>query len=506
MAAPPFTPAPGDPAASAYDDLTNAAFLTITRKGFAYRAVFGGFLILIFGAAYLLPFGSTENDFAILLCAGLLTLVNGPYYLFMRRSPERVLRYRWVGLLVDLVAITAMIYFLGAMHAIYAFPFYAIIIFYSAVTHRHPWHYIVATFASLSLAIMYLATKGGLVRFAPSVMALNLDPTQEAVVVGSFIIFFFFTAAVAGLLSESLFHRSRALAAASAVIEAANRELETKIAARTREIEAQNVLLQRQNERIAEANRLKTEYLFNINHELRTPLTSILGYGRMLLTYALEPSRQREFIENILRQADALNGFVSTLNQIEEIEAGVTLMRRSRTQMNDLVEDALMTLRPRFEERGLELGRGYADGSDLAIEVDTEKIRQVLLNIMDNALKHTPRGGRIEISIEKQEAELQVGVHDTGPGIHPEYLDHVFERFKQIEALDGGNHGGLGIGLSLVRSIVDLHGGRTWSESPGRLTDSSQIRGASFYFTIPLRVPAEASRSGPPSEPPHAGA
>ncbi|MFQ5457928.1 MAG: sensor histidine kinase, partial [Myxococcota bacterium] len=203
----------------------------------------------------------------------------------------------------------------------------------------------------------------------------------------------------------------------------------------------------------------------------------------------LDEKRQREFTENILRQADTLNHFVSALNQIEEIESGVMMLRRSPIQMRDLLEEALVTVRPRFEERGLDLERRFDDGADLPVQVDPEKIRQVLVNILDNALKLTPRGGRIRVSIERKAEVLEVGVHDTGPGILPEYLEHVFERFKQVDAASG-NHGGLGIGLSLVKSIVELHGGRAWAESPGRLSreGATEAPGTSLYFTIPLKT------------------
>jgi hypothetical protein len=316
---------------------------------------------------------------------------------------------------------------------------------------------------------------------------------QQVVVVASASLFFFFTAFLSGMLSDSLLARTRDLAEANAMIEAQNIKLESRIADRTREIAAQNVLLQRQNERIVEANRLKTEYLLNINHELRTPLTSILGYGRMLLDRQIEPERQREFVKSMVAQANVLNSFVSSLNQIEDIESGVTMLQRSQVRLSDLVDEAIITLRPRFEERGLKIPPCLSDGPDLAASVDPEKIRQVLLNLLENALRVTPRGGRIAISIERSEDQLRVGVHDNGPGIHAEYLECVFERFKQLDESYSRLRGGLGLGLSLVRSIVELHGGKSWAESPGRLSQDAEEgnRGASFYFTIPVKAPAE---------------
>jgi signal transduction histidine kinase len=214
----------------------------------------------------------------------------------------------------------------------------------------------------------------------------------------------------------------------------------------------------------------------------------------MLLSYDLEPEKRREFTENILSQAGTINQFIDSLNQIEEIEAGITLLERSEVKLTDLLEETLVTLRPRFEQRDLEVARNLDPESNLSVSVDPEKIRQVFLNYLENAARITPRGGRIEIGIERKNDELQVGVHDTGPGIHPEYLNLVFERFQQLGSADPRQRGGLGLGLALVRSIVEMHGGRAWAESPGRLERKAAEgnRGASFYFTLPLVDPGSA--------------
>lgn len=478
--------------ANPFLDVSTEESLQLLRRGFAYRAAFGFFLFLAFGIAYFIPVGSPENHLPQLLCALLITIVNVPYYFVLKRAPDRILRYHWVGPIIDLTAITAIIYFLGGMDAVYAFPFYAIVILYSAVTHRRPWHFIVAGLSSLLLLGLFLTQSAGLLPLVSNLMDLRLTVEQQGIVLIAFIAFFFATAIIASFLSEALFERTRALARVNALVEESNRALESRIAERTREIAAQNTLLQQQNVQIAEANRLKTEYLININHELRTPLTSILGYGRMLLSYELDKKKQREFVESILRQADVLNHFVSTLNRIEEIESGVMLLRRAPVQMPNLVEEALVTMRPRIEERDLHVERLFEEGVDLPVRVDSEKMSQVLLNFLDNALKLTPREGKIEISIERKGDALEVGIHDSGPGILPEYLEHVFERFKQVEPALSQNHGGLGIGLSLVKSIVALHGGKTWAESPGRLSGEG-TPGTSFYFTIPLKTPKETA-------------
>lgn len=474
--------------ANPFLDVSTEESLRLLRRGFGYRAAFGFFLFLAFGIAYLIPIGTPENDLPQLLCALLITAVNVPYYFVLKSAPERILRYHWVGPIIDLSAITAIIYFLGGIDAVYAFPFYAIVILYSAVTHRRPWHFIVAGLSSLLLLGLFLVQDAGLLPPVSNLMDLHFTEEQQSVVLVAFVAFFFATAIVGNFLSEALFERSRALARANALVEDANRALESRIAERTREIAAQNTLLQQQNVQIGEANRLKTEYLININHELRTPLTSILGYGRMLLSYELEETKQREFVENILRQADVLNHFVSTLNQIEEIESGVMLLHRAPVQISNLVEEAFVTVRPRLEERDIRVERLFEKGADTSVQVDPEKTGQVLLNFLDNALKLTPRGGKIGVSIERKGDALEVGIHDTGPGILPEYLEHVFERFKQVEPALSQNHGGLGIGLSLVKSIVALHGGRTWAESPGRFSSegSTETPGTSFYFTVTL--------------------
>jgi signal transduction histidine kinase len=469
--------------------------LLLITRGLAYRTVFGLVLFGAFLIAYLIPIGFPDNDTPVLAAALLVTLVNGPLYLLLRRSPERISIYRYVTLVVDLLVITVIVYFLGGVDAIYAYPFYTLVILYSAVIFERPWHFVVAGLSSAILIGLFLAQKSGVLPVEENLMGLDLNTMQEIVVVTASVLFFFFTAFLGGMLSESLLERSRELARAKALVEVTNRDLESKILARTREIEAQNRLLQRQNERVAQANRLKTEYLMDLNHELKTPLTSLLGYGRMLLSYDLEPKKRREFTENILNQANRINQFIESLNQIEEIEAGVTLLQRAEVRLTDLLEEALVTLRPRFEERDLKVGWTPPQEAVPPISVDPEKIRQVFLNYLENAARITPRGGRIEVGIGVKENEFQVGVHDTGPGIHDEYLEFVFERFKQLDGSVPGQHGGLGLGLALVKSIVELHGGRAWAESPGRLAAEAprENRSASFYFTLPRFAPESVS-------------
>jgi signal transduction histidine kinase len=482
--------------ASARSAVVGEMDLRLVNRGLAYRTVFGLVLFAGFLISYLIPIGFPENDAPVLAAALIVTVVNGPLYLLLRRSPQRLSLYRYVTLVVDLLVITVIIYFLGGVDAIYAYPFYTLVILYTAVIFERPWHFVVAGVSSAILIGLFLAQDSGALPVENNLMGLHLNTIQEIVVVTACVIFFFFTASLGGMLSESLMARSRELAGANALVEATNRDLESKIAERTQKIEAQNLILQRQNESITQANRLKTEYLMTINHELKTPLTSLLGYGRMLLSYDVEPEKRREFTENILSQANTIKQFIDSLNQIEEIEAGITPIERSEVKLTDLLEETLVTLRPRFEQRDLKVTRSLDPESIPCVSADPEKIRQVLRNYLENAARITPRGGRIEIGIERKNDELRVGVHDTGPGIHAEYLDLVFERFQQLGSADDRHRGGLGLGLALVRSIVEMHGGRAWAVSPGHLEREAPEgnRGASFYFTLPLTDPESASR------------
>jgi PAS domain S-box-containing protein len=233
------------------------------------------------------------------------------------------------------------------------------------------------------------------------------------------------------------------------------------------------------------ANRSKEEFLANLSHELRTPLNAILGYARILRTPGMDPEAHQRAAEVIERNGIMLSKLVSDVLDISRIAAGKTRINRRRCDIVAVLDAALDIIRPAADAKGVQLERDIPVDTALAV-VDPDRIQQVMWNLLTNAVRFTPRGGRITVGLRLNPSELVVSVADTGTGIEPSVLPHVFQRFRQGEPGTGRDHGGLGLGLALVRHFVELHGGRVSasSEGPGR--------GATFVVMLPTPPPDRA--------------
>ena len=220
-----------------------------------------------------------------------------------------------------------------------------------------------------------------------------------------------------------------------------------------------------QAQRVAdEANRMKDEFLITLSHELRSPLQGILGWGRLLRggqLQAKQADQAFETIERIVRQqAELLNG----LFDVSRIMAGKLAIARSSLDLSELTRQA-------FEDKQFSARRhGITMACDAASVVpvfgDRERIHQILGNLLANAIKFTPSGGRVELRCVAEGREGVITVRDTGEGVPPEFLQHIFKRFSQADRSRGRRHRGLGLGLSIVHHLVELHGGRVTAESP----------------------------------------
>jgi signal transduction histidine kinase/CheY-like chemotaxis protein len=251
-------------------------------------------------------------------------------------------------------------------------------------------------------------------------------------------------------------------------------DLERKVEARTRE-------LAEANERLREADRLKTQFLANMSHELRTPMNSIIGYSELMLeeTYGELTARQRDRLQTILRNARNLLDLINDLLDISRIEMGkVTLMRRT-VHLNRVVETALKTLEPMARQKGLWLQTVLDEGLP-PVQADEARLIQILNNLLSNAIKFTREGGVTVTVYPYTDAGdwVAVSVSDTGIGIAPEHLPLIFEEFRQIDPSATREFGGTGLGLAIVRRLVELHGGRVWVES-------TLGQGSTFTFILP---------------------
>jgi PAS domain S-box-containing protein len=227
------------------------------------------------------------------------------------------------------------------------------------------------------------------------------------------------------------------------------------------------------------ANRVKDEFLATLSHELRTPLNAILGYSRLLRGEMMDESGRARAIETIERNATALAQLVTDVLDVSRIISGKMRFDVERCDIGAVVTSATDSIGPALRARRIEL-RQQLDPDIGVVAGDPNRLQQVFWNVLSNAVKFTPEGGRIDVLVTRAGSSVRVTVRDTGRGIDPGILPHVFERFRQGDSSTTRDVGGLGLGLAIVRHYVEMHGGRVWASSEGI------GRGATFTIELPL--------------------
>ncbi len=232
------------------------------------------------------------------------------------------------------------------------------------------------------------------------------------------------------------------------------------------------------------ASRAKSDLLARMSHELRTPLTAIIGYAEILSNeyFGTINDRQKQQLEIILQASRHLLELINDILDISKIESGKTELELGAVRMSSLVQNTVTMLKETAHRREVQVCTSIpADLEALEISADERRVKQVLFNLVSNALKFTSAGGRVEIRMRRREDSLAVSVCDTGIGIPPGELERIFDTFYQIRGRPAASKApGSGLGLSLARQIVELHGGRIWAESEG------DGKGSSLTFTLPI--------------------
>jgi PAS domain S-box-containing protein len=236
---------------------------------------------------------------------------------------------------------------------------------------------------------------------------------------------------------------------------------------------------------VQEANRLKDEFLASLSHELRTPLNAVLGYARMLRSGMLAGDKQDQAIETIERNATSLAQIVEDVLDISRIISGKIRLNVQAVDFPKVVQNAIDVVTPAADAKGVRI-EAVLDPRASPVSGDPERLQQVFWNLLSNAVKFTGRGGKVQIRLGRIESHLEVSVADTGVGIAPEFLPHVFERFRQADAGIARERGGLGLGLSIARQLAEMHGGTIEAASGG------VGQGATFTVKLPLMVVHQA--------------
>jgi PAS domain S-box-containing protein len=232
---------------------------------------------------------------------------------------------------------------------------------------------------------------------------------------------------------------------------------------------------------VQEASRLKDEFLASLSHELRTPLNAVLGYARMMRAGVLAGEKQAKAIEAIERNATSLTQIVEDVLDISRIVSGKIRLHVQPVDLPQIVGNAIEAVLPAADARGVRIER-VIDPAAGPVSGDPERLQQVLWNLLSNAVKFTRRGGKVQVRLGRVNSHVEVSVSDTGIGISPEFLPHVFERFRQADASTSRERGGLGLGLSIARQLAEMHGGTIEAASGG------PGQGATFTLHLPLMI------------------
>jgi histidine kinase len=230
-------------------------------------------------------------------------------------------------------------------------------------------------------------------------------------------------------------------------------------------------------EKLEKTEKMRRELIADVTHELRTPLTAIKGSMEGLMDGVLEGNEQT--FQQVYRETDRLQRLVNDLQELSRVEAGAYQLDLQPRTVSSLTHPTLDRIRRQFDEKGVGLSINV-DPDLPQINVDEDRISQVLLNLIGNALQYTTSGGEVEISVKQVGNEAHFSVTDTGIGISPEHLPHIFTRFYRVDKSRARASGGSGIGLTIAKHIIEAHGGRIWAESPG------PDQGSTFFFTLPL--------------------
>jgi PAS domain S-box-containing protein len=237
-----------------------------------------------------------------------------------------------------------------------------------------------------------------------------------------------------------------------------------------------------------EASRLKEEFLATVSHELRTPLNAVVGWSRLLRTGQLNAEGTDHAIEVIERNAAAQRQIIEDLLDVSRIVTGKLRINTQPVDVLLVIHAAIDAVRPAAEAKEIQIST-HVEAPDSIIRADSERLQQVLWNLLANAVKFTPAGGRVDVSLERHGSLAEIRIEDTGPGIPAEFLPRIFERFSQADGSSTRKHGGLGLGLAIVRHLIELHGGTVSAAN-------REEGGAVLTLRLPTMVLAQQSTKG----------
>ena len=478
------------------------------RQGALVRSGASLFMWLFALVAFIASVVQVEHFVGVSAAVGFLILINPPTLWILKRVSQRRL-FAFCSLLINLLEIvgyTAIIYFMGGIEAAYLTPIYAALITYVGVVAPRRLTFITAGLCSLLFSAMVFLEYAGLIPHRSLTshvpLPLRVQLLHLTLVIGLLYVVAFISAYTAYLLKKNRetlreqneeLERSRAELGRSAErLQQKNRQLEAAIG------------------RARESDRLKSEFLANMSHELRTPLNHIIGFTELVTDQRLGDLNeiQAEYLSDVLKSGNHLLALINDILDLSKIEAGKLELASSEVALKQMLKDSLAMIRQKATARQLSLVLDL-DGIPTTIRADERKLKQVLYNLLSNAVKFTPDGGQIRLAadvvdsaynvadrshadpwgkqrhmwISSHQAHskfVRISVEDNGIGVKAEDQQRIFDPFEQADNSASRRFQGTGLGLSLSRTLVELHGGRIWVESAG------EKQGATFHLTLPI--------------------
>jgi signal transduction histidine kinase len=396
-----------------------------------------------------------------------LILINPPTLWILKRIRQKkivaTLSLTIHGL--EILGYTAIIYFAGGMGRAYLTLLYPALITYVGVMSPRHWPFIVTACCSLSLSGVIALEYFKLIPDTSLPFRYPIPYFRQffevGIMTGGFLVVAFISSYTSGLLRrgrEKLKKQNADLREAGDKLEQARHILAEK-----------NLALERAMEKAQDSDRKKSEFLANMSHELRTPLNHIIGFAELVADRAVGPlnATQVEYLNDVLGSSRHLLSLINDILDLSKVEAGKMNLEASEIPLERVLQDSLtmvkekalkhrITLTPRFQE------------IPAAILADERKLKQILYNLLSNAVKFTPDGGRVELEARGMDGQgVEIVVSDNGIGLKESDLKRIFHPFEQVDGSAGRRYQGTGLGLSLTKRMVELHGGRIWAESEG---------------------------------------
>jgi signal transduction histidine kinase len=240
-----------------------------------------------------------------------------------------------------------------------------------------------------------------------------------------------------------------------------------------------NEELSKANEELKSLDRMKDEFLSNVSHEFKTPLTSIKGYSQLILDGTLGDinDQQKKAIDTVIRNSDRLRRLVDSLLYLSRTQVGRMSYYFEKVQLEEVINNCIHDQLPQAKNNGVILRTEIEDISP--VRADKDKLTDVLTNLIDNALKFTPKGGHIIVAARKVPSGVHIEVKDTGIGIPVDQIPHLFQRFYQVDSSTSRRYGGTGLGLHISKTIVEAHKGKIWIES-------EEGKGTTVHVELPI--------------------